>query len=133
MFTLVLVRHGESVWNLENRFTGWTDVGLTDKGEIEAREAGRLLHSESYRFDVAFTSVLKRANKATPEQLNSISSIARHLNINAVDEDGNNLIKPMAEPAPAAPAQPAAAAAPVTEAAKPAEPAKAAEEAPPAH
>lgn len=79
------------------------------------------------------TIVLKRANKATPEQLNSISSIARHLNINAVDEDGNNLIKPMAEPAPAAPAQPAAAAAPVTEAAKPAEPAKAAEEAPPAH
>lgn len=79
------------------------------------------------------TIVLKRANKATPEQLNSISSIARHLNINAVDEDGNNLIKPMAEPAPAAPTQPAAAAAPVTEAAKPAEPAKAAEEAPPAH
>jgi 2,3-bisphosphoglycerate-dependent phosphoglycerate mutase len=63
MYKLVLLRHGESVWNKENRFTGWTDVGLTDKGEIEAREAGRLLHRESYRFDVAFTSVLKRANK----------------------------------------------------------------------
>ena len=79
------------------------------------------------------TIVLKRANKATPEQLNSISSIARHLNINAVDEDGNNLIKPMAEPAPAVPAQPAAATAPATEVAKPAESVKAAEEAPPAH
>lgn len=63
MYKLVLLRHGESVWNKENRFTGWTDVGLTEKGEIEAREAGRLLARESYRFDVAFTSVLKRANK----------------------------------------------------------------------
>ena len=78
------------------------------------------------------TIVLKRANKATPEQLNSISSIARHLEINAVDDDGNNLIKPMAEPAPAAQVQPAAAA-PATEAAKPAAPAAAAEEAPPVH
>jgi 2,3-bisphosphoglycerate-dependent phosphoglycerate mutase len=63
MYKLVLLRHGESVWNKENRFTGWTDVGLTEKGEIEAREAGRLLHREGYRFDLAFTSVLKRANK----------------------------------------------------------------------
>ena len=63
MHKLVLLRHGESVWNKENRFTGWTDVGLTEKGEIEAREAGRLLLREAYRFDVAFTSVLKRANK----------------------------------------------------------------------
>ena len=73
MYKLVLLRHGESVWNKENRFTGWTDVGLTDKGEIEAREAGRLLNREGYRFDVAFTSVLKRANKTlyvALEQLN---------------------------------------------------------------
>ena len=73
MYKLVLLRHGESVWNKENRFTGWTDVGLTDKGEIEAREAGRLLNREGYRFDMAFTSVLKRANKTlyvALEQLN---------------------------------------------------------------
>ena len=79
------------------------------------------------------TIVLKRANKATPEQLNSISSIARHLEINAVDDDGNNLIKPMAEPAPAAQAQPAAATVPATEAAKPAQSTEAVEEAPPVH
>lgn len=59
---LVLVRHGESVWNMENRFTGWTDVGLSDKGILEAKEAGLLLKSKNYTFDVAFTSVLKRAN-----------------------------------------------------------------------
>src|SRR4051794_6006780 len=58
---LVLIRHGQSIWNLENRFTGSTDVGLTDTGRQEARAAGRLLHEEGYRFDVAFTSVLKRA------------------------------------------------------------------------
>ncbi len=61
MYTLVLVRHGESQWNLENRFTGWTDVDLTDKGREEAREAGRLLREGGYDFDVAYTSVLKRA------------------------------------------------------------------------
>ncbi|HQN05926.1 MAG TPA: 2,3-diphosphoglycerate-dependent phosphoglycerate mutase [Thermoanaerobaculia bacterium] len=61
MYTLVLLRHGESQWNLENRFTGWTDVDLTDKGREEAREAGRLLRTEGYDFDVAYTSVLKRA------------------------------------------------------------------------
>jgi 2,3-bisphosphoglycerate-dependent phosphoglycerate mutase len=58
---LVLLRHGESQWNLENRFTGWTDVDLTEKGREEAREAGRLLRTEGYDFDVAYTSVLKRA------------------------------------------------------------------------
>ena len=58
---LVLMRHGESQWNLENRFTGWTDVDLTQAGVAEARAAGRLLKSEGYRFDLAFTSVLKRA------------------------------------------------------------------------
>jgi 2,3-bisphosphoglycerate-dependent phosphoglycerate mutase len=61
MYTLVLLRHGESTWNQENRFTGWTDVDLTDKGRGEAAEAGRLLRAESLGFDVAYTSVLKRA------------------------------------------------------------------------
>jgi len=63
MKKLVLLRHGESVWNRENRFTGWTDVGLSEKGVQEAVAAGRLLAAEGYRFDVAFTSVLKRAIK----------------------------------------------------------------------
>jgi 2,3-bisphosphoglycerate-dependent phosphoglycerate mutase len=63
MYTLVLVRHGQSTWNLENRFTGWTDVGLTEQGEAEAREAGRLLREGDYKFDIAYTSVLKRAIK----------------------------------------------------------------------
>ena len=58
---LVLVRHGQSTWNLENLFTGWTDVDLTDQGRREAVEAGRLLQEEGFRFDLAFTSVLKRA------------------------------------------------------------------------
>ncbi len=61
MPTLVLVRHGESTWNLENRFTGWTDVDLTATGIEQAREAGRLLREGGYEFDVAYTSVLKRA------------------------------------------------------------------------
>ena len=63
MYKLVLVRHGQSTWNLENRFTGWTDVGLTEQGVSEAHEAGRLLREEGYAFDVAYTSVLKRAIK----------------------------------------------------------------------
>ena len=61
MFRLVLLRHGESTWNQENRFTGWTDVDLTDKGRAEAREAGRLMTTEKFEFDIAYTSVLKRA------------------------------------------------------------------------
>jgi len=61
MYTLVLVRHGQSTWNLENRFTGWTDVGLTDLGKEEAHEAGKLLREGGYVFDVAYTSVLRRA------------------------------------------------------------------------
>ena len=61
MIRLVLLRHGESTWNKENRFTGWTDVDLSDKGREEAREAGRLMSAEKYEFDVAYTSVLKRA------------------------------------------------------------------------
>ena len=63
MYKLVLVRHGESVWNLANRFTGWTDVGLTERGVKEATEGGRLLKEGGYVFDVAYTSVLKRAIK----------------------------------------------------------------------
>jgi 2,3-bisphosphoglycerate-dependent phosphoglycerate mutase len=61
MHKLVLIRHGESTWNLENRFTGWTDVDLTDTGIAQAQSAGRLLKDEGYAFDVAYTSVLKRA------------------------------------------------------------------------
>jgi len=61
MFTLVLLRHGESTWNRENRFTGWTDVDLSDRGRGEAEEAGRLLKDGGYVFDLAYTSVLKRA------------------------------------------------------------------------
>ena len=61
MYKLVLIRHGESTWNLENRFTGWTDVDLTDTGVAQAQQAGRLLKAEGYDFDVAYTSVLKRA------------------------------------------------------------------------
>jgi 2,3-bisphosphoglycerate-dependent phosphoglycerate mutase len=61
MFKVVLLRHGESTWNQENRFTGWTDVDLSDKGRKEAIESGRLLTDGGYVFDVAFTSVLKRA------------------------------------------------------------------------
>jgi 2,3-bisphosphoglycerate-dependent phosphoglycerate mutase len=61
--TLVLVRHGQSTWNLENRFTGWTDVDLTPQGRDEARAAGKLLAEGSYSFDLAYTSVLKRAIK----------------------------------------------------------------------
>jgi 2,3-bisphosphoglycerate-dependent phosphoglycerate mutase len=60
-YKIVLLRHGESQWNLENRFTGWTDVDLTANGLAEARRAGQLLRAEGYDFDVAFTSVLKRA------------------------------------------------------------------------
>jgi len=61
MYKLVLLRHGESLWNKENRFTGWTDVDLSTKGFEEAHEAGKLLKKEGYTFDIAFTSVLKRA------------------------------------------------------------------------
>ena len=61
MYKLVLIRHGESTWNLENRFTGWTDVDLTPTGVEQAKQAGRLLKAEGYDFDIAYTSVLKRA------------------------------------------------------------------------
>ncbi len=61
MHTLVLLRHGESTWNKENRFTGWTDVDLSEKGLREAEAAGKLIADEGYTFDIAYTSVLKRA------------------------------------------------------------------------
>ncbi|MFO7729451.1 MAG: 2,3-diphosphoglycerate-dependent phosphoglycerate mutase [Spirochaetia bacterium] len=61
MIKLVLLRHGESVWNKENRFTGWTDVDLSERGVQEAREAGRMLKEKGFAFDIAYTSVLKRA------------------------------------------------------------------------
>ena len=63
MYKIVLLRHGESTWNLENRFTGWTDVDLTPKGVDEAVAAGKLLKEKGFLFDLAYTSVLKRANK----------------------------------------------------------------------
>src|SRR5882762_6423407 len=63
VYKVVLLRHGESTWNRENRFTGWTDVDLSDRGLAEAKEAGRLLRESGFIFDIAFTSVLKRAIK----------------------------------------------------------------------
>jgi 2,3-bisphosphoglycerate-dependent phosphoglycerate mutase len=63
MKKLVLVRHGESVWNKENRFTGWTDVDLSDRGVSEAKDAGKVLKENGFTFDIAYTSYLKRANK----------------------------------------------------------------------
>jgi 2,3-bisphosphoglycerate-dependent phosphoglycerate mutase len=61
MYKIVLMRHGESTWNLDNRFTGWTDVDLTEKGMAEARQAGKVLKEAGFTFDLAYTSVLKRA------------------------------------------------------------------------
>ena len=61
MHKLVLLRHGESQWNLENRFTGWTDVGLTPKGEAEAKSSGAILKEDGFKFDIIHTSVLTRA------------------------------------------------------------------------
>jgi len=63
MYKIVLLRHGESIWNKENRFTGWTDVDLTDKGREEAAEAGKALKKVGFVFDLAFTSVLKELPK----------------------------------------------------------------------
>ena len=63
MYKLVLIRHGESTWNLENRFTGWTDVDLTSTGVAQAKQAGQLLKDAGYEFDVAYTSMLKRATR----------------------------------------------------------------------
>jgi len=65
MIKIVLLRHGESTWNKENKFTGWTDVPLTEKGIEEAKESGKILKKEGYIFDVVFTNVLKRATETT--------------------------------------------------------------------
>ena len=72
MYQLVLIRHGESVWNLENRFTGWTDVALTPTGIAQAQNAGRLLKAAGFDFDVAYTSVLKRAIHTLWQTLDSM-------------------------------------------------------------
>ena len=75
MHKVVLLRHGESTWNRENRFTGWHDVDLTDRGRDEAREAGRLLKEGGYVFDAAFTSVLKRAIKTLGIALDTLDQL----------------------------------------------------------
>jgi 2,3-bisphosphoglycerate-dependent phosphoglycerate mutase len=75
MHKVVLLRHGESTWNKENRFTGWHDVDLTDRGREEAREAGRLLKEGGYVFDAAFTSVLKRAIKTLGIALDTLDQL----------------------------------------------------------
>ena len=75
MIKLVLVRHGESIWNLENKFTGWTDVTLSEKGIQEAIEAGKVLKEKGYTFDVAYTSVLKRA-------IDTLNYILKEMNLN---------------------------------------------------
>lgn len=72
MYKLVLLRHGESTWNKENRFTGWTDVDLTEKGELEAQNAGKLLKQEGFVFDLAYVSVLKRAIRTLHYALNEM-------------------------------------------------------------
>jgi len=72
MYQLVLIRHGESVWNLENRFTGWTDVELTPTGVAQAQNAGRLLKAAGFDFDMAYTSVLKRAIHTLWQTLDSM-------------------------------------------------------------
>ena len=75
MHKVVLLRHGESTWNKENRFTGWHDVDLTERGREEAREAGRLLKEGGYVFDIAFTSVLKRAIKTLGITLDALDQL----------------------------------------------------------
>jgi 2,3-bisphosphoglycerate-dependent phosphoglycerate mutase len=86
MHTLVLLRHGESTWNQENRFTGWTDVDLSARGITEAKEAGRLLREGGYVFDVAYTSVLKRAIKTLGIALDAIDllwiPVVKHWRLN---------------------------------------------------
>ena len=73
MIRLVLVRHGQSLWNLENKFTGWTDVDLSANGINEAKEAGIVLRKKGFSFDMAFTSVLKRANRTLELILNELN------------------------------------------------------------
>jgi 2,3-bisphosphoglycerate-dependent phosphoglycerate mutase len=75
MYKLVLMRHGESTWNLDNRFTGWTDVDLTEKGVAEARAAGELLKASGFSFDIAYTSVLKRAIRTLWNTLDTMDAM----------------------------------------------------------
>ena len=86
MMKLVLLRHGQSTWNKENRFTGWTDVDLSDKGREEAAAAGRLLRDEGYVFDIAYTSVLKRAIRTSWMALDELDllwiPVERHWRLN---------------------------------------------------
>lgn len=80
MVKLVLIRHGQSEWNLENKFTGWTDVNLSEKGVSEAQEAGKALKANGYTFDIAFSSVQKRANRTMDLALEQLgeSDIEKH-------------------------------------------------------
>src|SRR6266568_3675908 len=85
---LVLVRHGQSEWNLKNLFTGWRDVDLTDKGVAEAREAGRKLKAQGLKFDVAYTSALKRAQRTLDLMLEAMGEtipIVKDLALNERD------------------------------------------------
>jgi 2,3-bisphosphoglycerate-dependent phosphoglycerate mutase len=75
MYRVVLLRHGQSTWNQENRFTGWKDVDLSEQGRAEAHEAGRLLRDGGYEFDLAFTSVLKRAIKTLGIALDELDEL----------------------------------------------------------
>ena len=86
MYKIVLLRHGESTWNKENRFTGWTDVDLSEGGRAEAKQAGELLRHEGYVFDVAYTSVLKRAIRTLWIVLDELDQVwipvSRHWRLN---------------------------------------------------
>lgn len=82
MHKLVLMRHGESQWNLENRFTGWTDVDLTDTGREQARNAGELLKKEGFAFDLAYTSVLKRAIRTLWIALDAMDAMYTPVGVN---------------------------------------------------
>ncbi len=83
---IVLLRHGQSVWNLENRFTGWTDVDLTEQGEREARDGGKLLKDQGFRFDVVHTSLLRRAIRTKQLVLDELDQlwlpVQRHWRLN---------------------------------------------------
>ncbi|PPA77526.1 2,3-diphosphoglycerate-dependent phosphoglycerate mutase [Achromobacter spanius] len=82
MHKLVLMRHGESQWNLENRFTGWTDVDLTETGREQARRAGELLKKEGYTFDLAYSSVLKRAIRTLWIALDAMDAMYTPVGVN---------------------------------------------------
>ena len=85
MIKLVLVRHGQSLWNLENKFTGWTDVDLSEKGIEEAKAAGKLLKEKGYKFDLGYTSLLTRAMHTLDlilEELNEDIEIRRSYKLN---------------------------------------------------